>query len=486
MNVTSHLFLIYLFPAFLIVWYLVGRLKLYKLSLLVLFGASLAFYGWANPTYIPYLLASAAFNYLLSLGISSSPRVRRGLLFVGLGGNIAFLALFKYFNFFINSLNEAFNSEFTTLHLLIPLGISFFTFQQIAFLVDTYRDIKKEYRYSPLEYLAYITYFPIIISGPITLHSELIPQFRNRIAFRFSYEKFGKGLTLLCFGLGMKILLAEPLSKLVAYGYSDNSPSAALSAITIIAYTFQIFFDFAGYSNMARGFSAMLGFDIPINFNSPYKALGIGDFWKRWHMTLTRFLTSYIYFPLGGNRKGKPRQMLNIMIVFLISGLWHGANWTFVVWGGLHGISSVIDKLISKLWVKIPKFIRWLFTFIAINVFWVFFRADSLDQALKMLSSLFSGNYKLSSELWSTVSPVIFSTIALIMPAFEANANLLNIIWTVILLLISMVISTLFNNAENLSNNKVISTSKAIICGLIFSFSILQLSSVSTFIYAGY
>lgn len=487
MNIASHLFLIYLFPIFLVVWYLIGLLKFYKLSILILLGISLIFYGWANPVYIPYLLGSAIFNYLISLGLSSaSGRLRKGFLIISVGLNIAYLAIFKYYNFFVSSFNEVFDTEFVTLKLIVPLGISFFTFQQIAYLVDIFRDCRKEYRYSILEYLAYITYFPIIVSGPITLHSELIPQFRDKMAYKFNYQKFGKGITLLCLGLGMKILLAEPLGKLATFGYSSKSPSALLSAISIISYTLQIFYDFAGYSNMARGISAMLGFDLPKNFDSPYKALSIGDFWKRWHMSLTHFLTVYVYFPLGGNRKGKIRQMINIMAVFLISGLWHGANWTYLVWGGLHGISSVIDKVITKWWIKIPKMIRWFCIFILVNLIWVFFRSESLEQAMKMLSALFNQNYTLPSELWSVASTVVFSTLSIMITMFKTNVEIFNILWTITIIIISMIISVFLNNADKLSDIKPKQNSKAFICGLIFCLSLFHLSTVSTFIYAGY
>jgi D-alanyl-lipoteichoic acid acyltransferase DltB (MBOAT superfamily) len=270
----------------------------------------------------------------------------------------------------------------------MPLGISFFTFQQISYLVDSYRGETGGYDFA--EYALFVVFFPQLIAGPIVLHQEMIPQFRDARRKVFNQDKMAKGVWWLAIGLAKKVLIADTLGKGVDWGYASPQFLGSFDTILLsVMYSLQIYFDFSGYCDMASGVASMFGFELPQNFNSPYKATSISDFWDRWHMSLSRFLQKYIYIPLGGNRKGMVRTLLNILIVFLISGIWHGAAWTFVVWGILHGMASVIHRLIAPAWKKIPKVLTRLMTFLFVNFTWIFFRAESFEQIKVLFANLF-------------------------------------------------------------------------------------------------
>lgn len=281
-------------------------------------------------------------------------------------------------------MNSAFSTNWNLKNIIFPLGISFFTFQQIAFLVDSYR--LERPNYSLLDYAVFITFFPQITSGPISSHEEIIPQFQNQSNFKIHTENISKGLMVFTLGLAKKVFFADILVQVVDASFGAiESLHTPMALLAMVAYTLQIYFDFSGYCDMASGIALMFNVQLPLNFNSPYQALNILDFWKRWHMTLTRFLTKYIYIPLGGNRKGKFRTYLNIMIVFLISGFWHGANWTFIIWGAMHGAFSIITRIFQKGFDRLHAALSWLITFLFVNVAWVFFRAPSLQDASAFL-----------------------------------------------------------------------------------------------------
>ncbi len=270
------------------------------------------------------------------------------------GANIAVIFYFKYYDFFLENVNILFNRSFELKNIVLPLGISFFTFQQVSYLVDSYKGETKDYAFD--EYMLFVSYFPQLIAGPIVLHGEVIPQFRSRKRRKFIPQNFSKGMYIFALGLFKKIILADTLGTAVTYGFGTIDTPGSLEALIVsVSYTFQLYFDFSGYCDMAIGIGSMFNIELPQNYNSPYKATSITEFWDRWHMSLTRFLKSYIYIPLGGNRKGKLRTYLNIMIVYLASGIWHGANWTFVLWGRLQGLFSCLNRVFKNTWKKWGK-----------------------------------------------------------------------------------------------------------------------------------
>lgn len=306
---------------------------------------------------------------------------------MGLVFDIGILLYFKYMDFFIRNINVIFHREYKLWGILLPLGISFYTFQQISFLIDTYR--KEAPQYGFLYYASYVAFFPQLIAGPIVTHDELIPQFLEEKRKHVDWDYMAKGIYIFILGLAKKVLLADTFGKAVDWGYvhlTDLNSSDAL--VVMLAYTIQIYFDFSGYCDMAIGIGKMLHIDLPLNFDSPYKALTITEFWDRWHMTLTRFFTKYIYIPLGGNRKGKIRTYINVFLVFLVSGFWHGASWSFIFWGICHGLFVIANRYFKSFFEKLHPVLNWMVTFGFVNVMWVFFRADSFHDALTILHKI--------------------------------------------------------------------------------------------------
>ncbi|MCL1464464.1 MBOAT family O-acyltransferase [Argonema galeatum] len=327
------------------------------------------------------------FNYqmgrLLYLATGNSKRARI-LIWVGLGFNLLVLAYYKYANFFITSIDSLFNTQLLAPNVTLPLAISFFTFTQSAYLVDAYRGETKNYNF--LTYGLFVLFFPHLIAGPIVRHNDLVPQFEQLRNFVFSHKNMAMGLTLFTLGLAKKVLIADNISPWVAPIFAHASDCTFIEAwVGALSYTFQLYFDFSGYSDMAIGLGWMMNIDLPINFDSPYKATSIIDFWRRWHITLSNFLRDYLYIPLGGSRRGELRRYTNLMITMLLGGLWHGAGWTFVVWGGWHGLLLSIDHAWRKLGIQLPKILAWTITFIAVVFGWVLFRAQSIHDGIEMV-----------------------------------------------------------------------------------------------------
>ena len=359
--------------------------------------ASLFFYGWWNPVYVGLLAASMVFNYALGVRIV---RGARGLLTFAIVSNLALLAYYKYANFFVDNLNAAAGTGISLGTIILPLGISFFTFTQIAFLVDAHQGKAREYSF--VHYCLFVTYFPHLIAGPILHHAEMMPQFAQRQTYRPDYDKLAAGVTLFVLGLTKKVLIADEVGGYVAPFFDAARSGAALTFLEAwcgaLAYTFQLYFDFSGYSDMAVGLSLMFGVRLPINFHSPYKAVNIIEFWRRWHMTLSRFLRDYLYVPLGGSRKGPARRYINLLLTMLLGGLWHGAGWTFVLWGLLHGIYLCVNHGWRALRealghdlhrsTVVGRAAACVITFVAVVVGWVVFRADSLPTATAILRGM--------------------------------------------------------------------------------------------------
>lgn len=369
-----------------------------------LVAASLFFYGWWNPQYVLLLLGSIAFNYFAAGAIADAgtPRRRKALLCLAVAANLSLLGVYKYANFFIATVNDAGGFGWSALDIVLPLGISFFTFTQIAFLVDVHRGITRDS--SIVNYLLFVTYFPHLIAGPLLHHKQMMPQFARPEIYRLDPANVAAGLTLFTIGLAKKVLLADNFAvyatPVFGAAATGEHPHFFAAWSGTLAYTLQIYFDFSGYSDMALGISRLFNIHLPVNFNSPYKSRSIVDFWHRWHMTLSQFLRDYLYIPLGGNRRGRRRRYLALMTTMLLGGLWHGANWTFVIWGALHGGYLVINhawagltrgyKVRSPLLAQAGGVLSIAITFLAVTVAWVFFRAADLATALLMLNDMFA------------------------------------------------------------------------------------------------
>jgi D-alanyl-lipoteichoic acid acyltransferase DltB (MBOAT superfamily) len=363
---------------------------------------SLFFYGWWQPQNLWILLFLLLFNYGLGvcLGRLTHGKTARLVLVAGLAVNLGMLCYYKYANFFAGAVNDIAGTHFHFAAVILPLGISFFVFQKIAYLVDAYRHEVRGY--SLTDYSLFVTFFPQLIAGPIVHHSEVVPQFSGQRGWRPTAADFSIGVTQFAFGLFKKVVLADGIAQFANPVFdaarSGAFPSFCDSWIGALAYTFQLYFDFSGYSDMALGLGRLFGIKLPQNFNSPYKAASIADFWRRWHMTLSRFLRDYLYIPLGGNRRGPTRRCINLMVTMLLGGLWHGAGWTFVCWGGLHGTYLLIHRAwqpararlgfpneTSSVWGLVAgRFV----TFLAVMIAWVFFRAANLATAFGMLQTM--------------------------------------------------------------------------------------------------
>ncbi len=385
MQFNSYDFIMLFLPVLLAGYFLLNRLDV-RLGKLFLVGMGVWFYVWYGGSSAAVLLASMLVNYAAAALVARRPKAAKLIVTLDVAANIALLVYFKYFNFILSNLNALLHAGYHV-DVFLPLGISFFTFQQISYVLYVRRKGEND---SLLDYLLYILYFPKLIMGPITEPETLIPQFGDAARKRADWKNIACGLKLFGFGLFKKMILADTFAAAVNWCFS-NIPAAGSADLFLcsLAYTFEIYFDFSGYSDMAVGVSQMLNIDLPINFDSPYKALSIRDFWKRWHMSLTGFLTRNVYIPLGGSRRGVFRTCLNTLVVFLVSGLWHGANWTFVLWGLLHGLLSVADRLFDRREQKLHAAVRWCFTFLCVNFLWLLFRADSVSQWLGMLNTLF-------------------------------------------------------------------------------------------------
>ena len=388
---STIIFLFRFLPITLALYYLAPA----KLKNTVLFLCSLVFYCWGEVRFFPVMVALILINYISGLCIEhfdQKPALRRTFLLVALIGSLGMLFYFKYANFVLRSANALLGTAFAEIQGIgtLPLGISFYTFQTLSYSIDVYRrDVKAERNI--IDFGAYVVMFPQLIAGPIVKYRDVSDQL-HVYKHRYNLKQIEEGMTLFTFGLAKKVLLADNLGVLVNNGWSSFSELTALTAwCVILGYTLQLYFDFSGYCDLAAGCARLLGLRLPINFDSPYRSLSVTEFWKRWHMTLTAFLRENVYFPLGGNRKGRGRTYLNILVVYLVSGIWHGAGWTFILWGLLHGLAQVLERLWGKRRDALPRWVRWAMTFLFINLAWVFFRAPDVSSALLLLKTAVTG-----------------------------------------------------------------------------------------------
>ena len=399
----SYAFLFAFLPATCLVYFALNRWRPGRAGILWLFVASLFFYGWWSWRFVPLLLGSIVFNFVVGTSLqrvtaagkssrssmtSLTSITPRALLASGVIANLALLGYFKYADFFVANANVVFGPHWLLPHVVLPLGVSFFTFTQIAYLVDARKGFVRESSF--INYGLFVSFFPHLLAGPILHHGEMMPQFADSSNKRFNASNFWVGLTLLIVGLAKKVLIADEIAPWANAGFGAATHLGFVDAwVAALAYTLQIYFDFSGYTDMALGMAWMMNIRLPLNFASPYQSRNLREFWRRWHMTLSRFLRDYLYIPLGGNRCGPALALLFVLVTFALGGLWHGANWTFVVWGLLNGLGVVAVQVMDRMGWSLPRPLAWLLTMAFTITAWVFFRASTLDDAMHIVGAMY-------------------------------------------------------------------------------------------------
>ena len=378
-----------------------------RLAVAWLILASLAFYGWNNPSLLlPLICSSIVFNFIVGRYLIAKRSYP--ILIAGISGNLLLLGVFKYAGFIVTTINALTPLALQIPRLQLPIGISFYTFTQTAFLVDAYNSQAKEYR--PVHYGLFVTFFPHLIAGPILHHKEMMPQFERAETYRLNTNHIALGLTWFTIGLFKKVVIADCIAPHVNVVFDALARGQPLGFIDSwagsISFALQLYFDFSGYSDMAIGLAAMFGIKFPLNFNSPYKAVSMIDFWHRWHITLSRLLREYLYIPLGGNRKGNTRKYANLLLTMTLGGLWHGASWNFLLWGGIHGVALAINHLWHMVKLEIPTAFARILTVVVVVLAWVPFRTMTFGQTLSCWEGMFGLNGIGTTSL-STISPLL-------------------------------------------------------------------------------
>lgn len=467
----SFVFIFLFLPTTFLMYFGLNHFGKYTAAKIILILASLYFYAFFNWSYLPIIISSIIFNFLISKNLyklngGGRNRIRVSLLSIGVLFNIGLLGYFKYTDFFIENINALFGTSYLLCNILLPLGISFFTFQQIAFVIDSYKNKGSMPRFT--DYCNFVTFFPQLIAGPIVLPEEMLPQFENKSNRRINYKNLYDGLFIFSLGLAKKVLIADSIAVFANAGFSLNLDHFTMAEAWLISlsYTFQLYFDFSGYCDMAIGIGKMFNINLPLNFNAPYRAKNFQDFWRRWHMTLNRFLTQYLYIPLGGSRCSEPRVLFNIMLVFFVSGFWHGAGWTFIIWGICHGCGVIISRWWRKSGFRMPDLLGMAITFFFINILWVLFRADNLKTAWNIIKSMFD-----NTSL--TLTPAYMSHLPSILP------NSVNMIILFAAILIALIGPTGYQLMTEYKGHRLRQL-MTIVC---FVGGILFISRVVTFLY---
>ena len=478
----SYEFILLFLPVTVLAYFMANRLKP-EAGKLILIAASIVFYSLGRTNMLIYLGISMLINYVSALVIRNFRISSKALLALPIIVNTGLLLYFKYLNFAITNINTFLGTNLEIQKIILPLGISFYTFQQIAYIVATERGELKDN--SLIDYMAYILYFPKLIMGPLIDPVVFISQINRDDKKRADLTNIASGAKIFSLGLIKKVLLADTFAKAVAWVNTNLDFATAMDCILLVLfYTFEIYFDFSGYSDMAVGVSSMMNIDLPMNFDSPYKAISIRDFWKRWHISLTKFLTKYIYIPLGGSRKGLVFTYVNTLIVFLVSGLWHGDNWTFVLWGLLHGLFSCFDRLFDKVEEKIFLPVRWACTFGIVSVLWLLFSAQSVGQWKSILKKiLFMQNTTVSDGLINVFNMVEDQYIRYIHGLGFLGENVRGFD---MLLFILAACFICFVPENNYRTKQKLSAGALILASFSFIWGILFLGMESTFVYFGF
>ena len=479
MQFNSYIFIFLFLPITLILYFITNKYNK-NLGKILLIAVSIIFYIYEDIKNIYVLGASLIINYIFAR-IIEKKKTNKLTVTIPIVINIFILLYFKYTNFLIININNIFNSNLALKEILLPVGISFFTFQQIAYIIAVQK--KEINKISLIEYLIYILYFPKLLMGPLMEPNDFLSQVNDNELKKVDWNNIAYGIKTFSYGLFKKIILADTFAKAVSWGFLNIADATSMDMIIVmLSYTFEIYFDFSGYSDMAVGTSLMFNIKLPINFDSPYKALSIRDFWKRWHISLTKFLTKYIYIPLGGSRKGLVFTCINTMIVFLVSGIWHGANWTFILWGLLHGLLSVIDRLTEKKTNNLFEPFKWIFTFIIINILWLLFRANSVSEWLGILHKILSfGNTSISIGLIDSFAiPEIFALTNLI-PLFSKIYCSIRGFDMILFIVSSFIICMLPKN--NYKTKEKITFANMFLASFCFVWSVTCLSAESVFVY---
>lgn len=492
MNMQSHLFVLLYLPAVLILWRLLSRWGGSVGGRVFLLCAGLLFCGWESPLSLAVLCAEGVFSYIIGRAMGRPGARKKPLLAAGVIVLLAVLVFFKYTGFLLSL--TPLEGMFRVPAGFAPLGLSFLTFQQIFWLWDCYKEAAREPRrdndnetggISPLDYACCLTFFATATCGPITRVGELVPQLRHPKAFDWNDLAAG----LYCFGLGLakKVLLAGIFAGAADYGFANaGSLSSVDSALTILCYTLQIYFDFSGYCDMAAGMARMMGVELPVNFDSPYQANSIEGFWSRWHISLSRFFRTCVYIPLGGNRRGMAVTCRNIMIIFLLSGIWHGAGWGFLIWGALHGAAMVIQRLCRGK-VSLPRWLGWLVTFVFVNFAWIFFRAESLGQAAALLGDLFGGGLALPDPWLVLALPMetLGNLLAALQELLQPGGRMMTYWLPLLLIPMGTALLACPNPLAQAKNFRPTGW-KLVLTVLCLVVSVLFFSGVETFIYANF
>lgn len=508
MGFNSFTFVLLFMPVLLLGWHLLNRAELFRIADVFLIAMSLYFYYSFGVSFLVVLFISIAVNYWLSAVMEKSKALKKPLKIAGVLFNLFLLFYFKYLGFFVDNINTLFGAGITAKEILMPIGISFFTFGQISFIVDRANDEAPHYSF--IDYALYTVYFPKLIQGPIAFHKEMIVQFREKSLRRLDTDTFARGMMSFIIGLGKKVILADTLAKSVDYGfhYTYYLDTLTITAV-MLAYAFQIYLDFSGYCDMASGVSMMLGFKLPVNFNSPYKAKSAKELWQRWHMTLSRFFIKYVYIPLGGSRKGKFRTVINVLIVFVLSGLWHGSGWTYICWGLMQGLLVVWDDLgivgvkpsaeessskprryllRDKPFFMVPGPVGNALTFLMFVISLVFFRSQDLTYAFMMFKRFFVWTYP--GFFYRTASQLVIAENYIPRQLFSqlgitGGENIVYIVTLVVLLVVSGFIMTR-KNTQEIVEKADFNMRTVVGLAVVFVWSFISLSNVSTFIYFQY
>ena len=501
----SYAFLLFFLPITLVGWFSLGQ-RSAKAGLSVMAFASLLFYAVWDWRYVFLLLGSIAINFAFGKAIGGAKgQTKKTILIMSIAINLGVLVYFKYANLFFELGNKTAALDLPILHIVLPLGISFFTFTQIAYLVDIYQGKVNENQFLP--YLLFVTYFPHLIAGPVLHHGQMMPQFKRTEIFSPNARNVAVGLSIFSMGLAKKVLIADNLAPIANQMFdTDGAHDFIYSWTGIFAYTFQLYFDFSGYSDMAIGLSLLFGIRLPVNFYSPYKSLNIADFWRRWHITLSQFLKDYLYVPLGGNRQGTSRRYINLMITMLLGGLWHGAGWNFLLWGGIHGALLCV----LQLWIAIqkrfgvrslPDVLAWSLTFTSVCLAWVLFRAANLDVAMNIFGAAFGQNGIEVPISLRGLYPPLFD--ALVYQGFRASSldipiakNILLVFGAAFVALMLPNTSEIFRRYRHALNSrdfgqlyclfKIVwspTFAAAVMTSLVFLLSVLSLSRPTQFLY---